>query len=318
MQRKIFLASYLATFTATFVAVFLSICIFVPLTDTAIASEIDQLGLGQNQVNSQIEQSPKDEQFILGEQKTIGEGTVQSWVKLDRNQKPLSVGINLTEAAVETAPPDDRSAAGKDGIKVKLQDGIGHQTFEYEIAIPNIPEAQIPFTHLGVNWNPYGHGPEGIFTAAHWDIHFYTIDAEYRRRISQYTDVHKRISDKLPPKGFTNPDYQLAPGTAEPRMGSHTADFSSPELAPGKFGNIFIYGIHNGQVIHWEPMVSDDFLKANSYAVQPIKLPELYSKSGYYPNTYTVKHDTANHQYVISLDNLSYHPAYSELKEAKL
>jgi hypothetical protein len=264
-------------------------------------------------VYADVSASPQ-EQLIFGEQKAIGEGSVRSWVKLDRNQNPISIGISLTDAAVDTAPPNDDAPPGQDGIKTQLQDGIGHQTFEYEVAIPNIPAAKIPFTHVGVNWNPYGHGPQGIFTPAHWDIHFYTIDAAYRRRISQYTDVQKRISDKQPPKGFTNTDYQLAPGTAEPRMGSHTADFSSPELAPGKFQNIFIYGIHNGKVIHWEPMLSNDFLKTVTSDTRPIKLPELYVKCGYYPNTYSVKHDTESHAYLISLDNLEYHPAHLDTK----
>jgi len=163
-----------------------------------------------------------------------------------------------------------------------------------------------------VNWNPFGHGPEGIFTPAHWDIHFYTIDPDDRHQIKQDTAEDINKSNKALPTGFLNVDYKLAPGTAEPRMGSHTADFSSPQLAPGQFENIFIIGIYNGEVVHWEPMITDDFLKSNQLAVEPIKLPDLYFKTGYYPTTYTVKHDQTAKEYLISLDNLVFRQAATQ------
>ncbi len=247
--------------------------------------------------------------MILGDQKSIGTGKVTSWIKVDTNQKPISIGITLTEDAVETAPPNDVASAGIDGMKLQLKDGIGHQTFEYEVNLPKISAAQIPFTHVGVNWNPFGHGPEGIFTPAHWDIHFYTIDPEYRYQIKQDTPEDIQKSDKPLPSGFLNIDYKLAPHTAEPRMGSHTADFSSPQLAPGKFGNIFIIGVYNGEVVHWEPMITDDFLKSNLLSIEKIKLPDFYFKSGYYPTTYTVRHDQVAKKYLISLDDLVYRQA---------
>lgn len=249
------------------------------------------------------------QEIFWGAQKSIGMGKVTSWIKVDAAQKPVSIGITLTEDAVATTPANDQAPAGVDGIKLKLRDGIGHQTFEYEVNLPKI--SSVPFSHVGVNWNPFGHGPEGIFTPAHWDIHFYTIDPEYRHQIKQDTAEDVNKSNKELPNGFLNTDYKLAPGTAEPRMGSHTADFSSPQLLPGKFDNIFIIGIYNGEVVHWEPMITDNFLKSNLLAVEKIKLPDLYFKSGYYPTEYTIKHDQKAREYKISLDNLVYREAYN-------
>ncbi len=264
--------------------------------------------LSSNVYASEIVKSGSLE-LIGGDQKSVGLGKVSSWIKVDADQKPVSIGITLTEDAVATAPANDQDPAGADGIKLKLKDGIGHQTFEYEVNLPKI--SSVPFNHVGVNWNPFGHGPEGIFTPAHWDIHFYTIDPEYRHQIKQDTVADIDKSNKELPKGFLNAEYKLALGTAEPRMGSHTADFSSPQLSPGKFENIFIIGIYNGEVVHWEPMITDDFLKSNLLAVEKIKLPDLYFKSGYYPTEYTVKHDLEAKEYQISLDKLVYREAYN-------
>lgn len=291
----------------------LLLLVVCPLFLTTAAYATTNFKPQQQLVATVVATDSNSEHIIFGEEKNIGEGSITSWIKLDKNYKPVSVGISLNESAVETAAKSDEEAPGKDGIKLQLKDGIGHQTYEYELALPQITSAEVPFTHVGVNWNPFGHGPQDIFTTGHWDIHFYTIEPEQRHKIKQDSEEDVEISNKLPPQGFLNADYKLALGTAEPRMGSHTADFTSPELEPGKFGNIFIFGIHNGQVVHWEPMISNDFLIANSESTGLIKLPQYYFKSGYYPTKYTVKHDKEKHEYKISLDDMQYRVAYEKL-----
>lgn len=242
-----------------------------------------------------------EQTVILGERKTIGQGFTQAWLVLDQAQHPVKIGVTLDEATLTSAPTSDDGDPGKDGLRLKLYDGIGHSVFEYEVKLPEHP--QLPFTHVTVDWNPFGHAPKSIFTAAHWDIHFYTVPSAYRQSIQQETPAQIAISDLPPPPGYLPTNYQIAPGTAEPRMGSHCADFNSPQLQPSKFDNTFIFGVHNGRVIFWEPMIANQYLKQHKTALEPIQLPERYHEAGYYPTTYGVDYDPEHHQFVIFMDD---------------
>ena len=48
---------------------------------------------------------------IVGDQKTIGNGTVRTWLKADaKTGEPRSLGVTLTEAALSGLPGDDDPA----------------------------------------------------------------------------------------------------------------------------------------------------------------------------------------------------------------
>ena len=188
-------------------------------------------------------------------------------------------------------------------------DGGPNNTFEYELKFP--PQAaETAFNHMGFNWNPMGHGPKTIFTMGHFDVHFYMATTAYRHAIKvdlQDADpTHLKVSNLEPPAQFLPPDYQLAPNTAEPRMGSHYADMTSPELKPGNFGNIFLIGAHGGNILFWEPMLTSAFLQTKPKFTGKLKLPEAYPVSGYYPTSYSVVYDGARKEYDIALDGLTF------------
>jgi Domain of unknown function (DUF5602) len=246
------------------------------------------------------------EKLVKGEEKKIGDGTVRTWVKLGTDNKPVSIGVTMTESGL-TGLPDDVDTGrekGQESTKLKLLDQIGHYTFENELKFP--PEAA-PYVHMGFNWNPYGHWPQQVFTEPHYDVHFYMETPEYRHEIGKgnYKDIlkgHKKLPPELVPKG-----YEIAYGTLEPRMGIHWANFSSPELQPGKFNKIFLFGSFNGRMLFWEPMITQKFLqkKIADYS-EVISQPAAYPKSGYYPMTYSIKYDQERKEFDISLDDLVY------------
>src|SRR5215475_12992008 len=246
---------------------------------------------------------------IVGEQKNIGKGTVHTWLKVDaKTQEPRSLGVTLTESAL-TGLPGDNDAAQAGSQRLRLMDGGPNHTYEYELKFP-AEAGETAFNHMGFNWNPEGHGPRGVFTKAHFDVHFYMATTEYRHAIMvdlQDADpVHLKTSNLEPPAQFLPPDYKLAPNTAEPRMGSHYADVTSTQLKPGNFSNIFLIGAHGGNILFWEPMLTKEYFESKPNFTGKLKLPEAYPVSGYYPTSYSVVYDANRKEFNIALDGLTF------------
>ncbi|HYY57524.1 MAG TPA: DUF5602 domain-containing protein, partial [Pyrinomonadaceae bacterium] len=104
---------------------------------------------------------------FVGTSRPFGGGSVRSWVTLDKDGNPTAIGLTFTEAALSGLPQN--LPAGQEGV-------------EYVLALP--PEAaSTAFDHIGINWNPHGHPPAGIYDTGHFDFHFYTISPEERSRI---------------------------------------------------------------------------------------------------------------------------------------
>ncbi|MEB3270204.1 MAG: DUF5602 domain-containing protein [Synechococcus sp.] len=243
--------------------------------------------------------------LIQGESKKVGNGLVSTWVKVqDSSGIPDSIGITITPGALEGLPADHEQAQA-DSLKLKLIDGSPHHNFEYELMFP--PEAdRTAFSHMGFNWNPEGHGPlPGVFFRPHFDVHFYMATPAYRHSITNenLTDLH--VQNIEPPRDFLPATYERAPNTSEPRMGTHYADMSSEQLKPGKFTNIFLFGGHNGNILFWEPMLTRDYLLSKPQFSAAIPQPKAYPVSGYYPLSYSVKHDRKTGNINVSLDRLT-------------
>src|SRR5688500_10402867 len=104
----------------------------------------------------------------LGQFTLLGNGTVRSWVTFGQNNKPTSLGVTFSEAALSglaTTPPK------------------GMLGMEYNLALPK--EAAVTgIDHVGVNWNPQGHEPPGIYDTPHFDFHFYLTPQSEVNKIS--------------------------------------------------------------------------------------------------------------------------------------
>jgi hypothetical protein len=239
---------------------------------------------------------------IVGEQKQLGNGSVRTWLQVDENNQPLRLGVTLTESALSGLPGEsDEPQEGS--LKLHLMDGSPNHTFEYELKFPKEAE-QTAFTHMGFNWNPIGHGPENVFDKPHFDVHFYTATPEYRHNIKSEDSQDVEISNRLPARQYIPAYFALAPNTAEPRMGSHYADIRSPQLNPGNFSNIFLFGVHNAFVVFWEPMITKEYLETKPNFSGELAQPESYPVSGYYPTSYSVVYNKDRKEVDISLDGL--------------
>jgi hypothetical protein len=231
---------------------------------------------------------PVAEQIILGEVVPFGNGTARSWVKKDADGKYTSLGITLTEDALKGLPSD-------------VTPGLIWMV-EYVLDLPS--EAQLPFNHIGVNWNPKGHMPSGVYNVPHFDFHFYTTTPEQRTKITaRGNDLE--LCRKAPAKGHVPEGYMFAPESEEPGMGGHWVDGGSHEFHGKDFTTTFIYGSYNGKVIFWEPMITKSYLESKPDVTIPLKLPQKYETTGYYPDSYSITFDESRKEYTVSFDGLT-------------
>jgi hypothetical protein len=163
---------------------------------------------------------------------------------------------------------------------------------------------RLPFDHIGLNWNPRGHDPEGVYTVPHFDFHFYMISTDERDKITTRGEDKARCSKPLPEE-FTPAGYIYAPDSEEPGMGSHWVEPGSHEFHGAAFTHTFIYGSYDGKVIFLEPMVAKSFLDTKPNVTAEIKLPAKYQKPGYYPTRYSVNYNPQTKEYTVALEGLT-------------
>lgn len=225
---------------------------------------------------------------FLGEAKMLGNGVAWSWVECDKKGAPTAIGVTFTETALTglpEAPPTDLPG------------------WEYTLELPREAGAK-PFDHIGLDWNPKGHIPPGIYDVPHFDVHFYLISPKERDNISaKGADLAK--CKKKPSSKFIPKDYILPEGTEHPRMGVHWIDSSAPELNQQSFTRTFIYGSYNGRITFIEPMVAKAFLETRTNVTETIKQPDAYQKPGYYPTSYSVRSDPVRKEYTVELEGLT-------------
>lgn len=225
-----------------------------------------------------------------GPQVALGYGKVRSWVSVNKDGFPNEIGIEITPEAFKNLSAETAKSVPPE-----------HST----IVIPlHLKAKQLtPFDHVGLNWNPHGHPPPGVFDAPHFDIHFYMISVEEQMAIPAWSDeTNALFSD--PPLGFMPADYFTPPGppgTAEPQMGKHWLPVNLGAFLP--FSKIMIYGSFDGKLIFVEPMITLDYLLSNEPFSESYSQPDLFAKSGNYPTKYNIFHDpTTGNTYVTLSD----------------
>jgi len=239
----------------------------------------------------------------------LGNGVAYTWVTLNGKGKPDSVGVTITETALEGLPV----SVAADGPPVH----------EFMLMLPKEAK-KTAFDHVSVDWNPKGHPPLNVYDKPHLDIHFYTVTQGERQKITAQGADLARCNKPVPAK-FAPVGYIQAPDTAVPMMGSHWVDPTSPELAAmlsngakpaGPFTKTFLYGSYDGKLAFYEPMITQEWLATKPQHAEEIKLPAAYEKSGYYPTRYSVRHDAARREYTIALEGLVWREGVEQKKTA--
>lgn len=217
----------------------------------------------------------------------MGGGRACTFITLDAGGKPTAIGIRMSETVLSGLPaelPHDGDA------------------WEYVLSLPK-EAAAAGYDHVGIGWNPKGHLPPGVYDIPHFDFHFYLISPEQREKITAKGEDLAR-AHRAPAPEFMPARYVLPEGTEVPRMGAHAIDPASPEFNKQPFTKTFIYGFYDGSMVFVEPMVAKAFLETKPNVIDPVSLPEAYSRKAYYPARYGVKYDQSRREYVISLEGL--------------
>jgi hypothetical protein len=219
-----------------------------------------------------------------GPQTQVGEGMARTWVKVSEDAKPLAVGINLSDKAVE-------SLKGKPG----------------EVFVLELPEQGVltPVRTITLDWNMMGH-PE-VYFVPHFDIHFYMISEAERLQVEEGPQEHtEEFAANYMPSSYTSGMFSV------PQMGVHWEDRSEPQHHEGDFTRTFVYGAYHNEVTFYEPMVAVSYLEQlapDSKVKMEVAQPAKVQSTGYHPRSYTIGYDAILGEYTIALTDLRYRKA---------
>lgn len=248
--------------------------------------------------------APNNARIAYGAAQVLGNGTARTYVSLNAAGQPVSIGVALSEAALNNLPMTPNAPSPS---AVMLQ-----------LALPADAPVQ-GYNHVMLDWNPAGHEPDHVYTLPHFDFHFYKITPAQVMAMMPSDPQWNTKAASLPAAPFVPAGYQAAHvlanipagAAAVPMMGLHWLDVSSPELQPPPanqtFTETFIYGSYDGAFIFLEPMITKAYLesvKVNGGKSRTIPTAAQVATAGYYPTAYSIRYDAAAKEYRISLDSL--------------
>jgi len=212
--------------------------------------------------------SHSEDHIYKGPEQSFQHGKAWTWYQTDEKDKPLRIAVAIDAAAMNSLDTSHGEGSG--------------DHHENMISLPFHPKAAAtPFQHFGLDWNPQGHEPAGVYDQPHFDFHFYMISEARRLAIPPYEADSLKFKN-YPGPGYMPPNYVPGPGGV-PQMGAHWVDVTAPELNGQLFTQTFLFGSFDGYVIFYEPMITRAFLNANSSYERPVPQPAKVQADGYYP-----------------------------------
>ena len=228
---------------------------------------------------------PDSTQTLYGAAVALGGDSVRSFVTLNVNGLPQSLGIELGENALNGLPADTMP---------------GMPDYTYKLSLPQYANPA-GVDHIEADWNPFGHEPRAVYGVPHFDFHFYYVTKEEQASVVPGPDA-------VPvPAQFVPKDYFSPVPVAIPDMGVHWFDSTATEFHGKPFTATVIYGFYHGNMTFLEPMVSKAFLQTHPDFSASVKQPQAFQKNNYYPTNYQVKFDLTKHVYRVTLLNLVKH-----------
>lgn len=248
----------------------------------------------------------------LGALSHVGSATAQSYAEFDEAGKPLAIGLAFTSNFFDELPaePSDlHHCFDRDGNG--MVDPSAECLPEHEWAIP-LPSAvasrsDIPFKWAGLNWNPVGHIPPGVYDVPHFDIHFYIdpIENVYALQPGPCGELVRcdqfEIGRRPVPPNYVAADYVNVDAVA-PAMGNHLIDPTGPEFNGEPFTRTWIYGTYDGRVTFYEEMVTRAFLLEEHSECFDIKSPPAVAVRGLYPTAICYGFDPETGEYTVSME----------------
>lgn len=212
----------------------------------------------------------------------IGQGTLRTWVSIDRRGRPVEMGVRFPNS---------------------LLNGLPGQDTEFPLTFPR-QAGRTAINHFVLNWYPRGHTP-AIYKVPHFDFHYYLISRTDRDRITG-VGADLAFARRTPQRRFIPPGYIATPDVI-PRMGVHWVPANAPELHGRSFTQTPIYGFYGGRMIFIEPMITREFFLSRQSLRAPLALPARYPRRGYYPTGYAIRYNARRGDYTVALTGFRYH-----------
>lgn len=253
---------------------------------------------------------------LLGANSNVGNGTVSSYAEFEKSGAPKAIGVVFQAGALEGLPSTHSDGhhcfdRNKDGTIDPQTECIS--SHERVIPLPSelARRSDIPFKWVGLNWNPYGHIPPGVYDPPHFDVHFYMEPIEKIFAIQPgpcgpefvRCDQFKIATQPLP-SNYMHSDFKSVDAVA-PAMGNHLVDPTSPEFNKIKFTRTWIYGTYDGRVTFYEEMVTRDYLLSRPATCFPLKSPPSVGIKGYYPTQSCIRYLPQSNEYTISMEGFA-------------
>ena len=230
------------------------------------------------------EAQEQTQKTYYGQTSALGQSAVRTYVTVDKNQAPVALGLEFPATALRNLPAETSN------IILEFPSQAG----------------KTPFKYIMFDWNPQGHEPDRVYTLPHFDIHFYIQDLAEVNRIDpgpcnglacdDFGRAMLPVPPQLMPQGYVNV------GAAVPRMGNHLIDPSAPEFNGQPFTRTFLYGVYEGKLTFYEPMISLAHLQSRPDETINLKVPSAVASSGYYPTKYSIKYNAETEVYTIALE----------------
>jgi len=223
------------------------------------------------------DKEPAHEEFKYGNEVSVGNGVAKTFVQVDENNVPITIGVKFSAEALENLPDHAH----------------------YDMEFPSEIDVA-PFNHFVMDYADHGHEPPGVYDVPHFDFHFFYISEAFRDGIMEDDSIGFALA---PDTKYMPETFVQVPG-GEAGQGAHWINTESPEWNGGTFTETFIYGTYDGEITFVEPMASLDYLTAKSNVTFSLKQPAEYKHAGYHPMSYTIEYDSENNEYTVSLSDL--------------
>ena len=229
----------------------------------------------------------------LGEKATYGNGSIQTYALLDDAGTLTECGVTFDDAALTGLPKTP---------PVDL-----FQYFSASVDLPTAATDQTGMKHMTVDYYPFGHNPDGIYSVEHIDFYTHYLSEAERLLVGANPADSTRFAAELP-AGSLPPTFIDA--FHAPTIGTHLVNVAAPEFATPPFSNAFLYGKYDGKLSFLESMLTLTVIKAATTTAKSFDIPQpgVFPQPGkLFPTKYNIWHDAAAKKYKFFLSGFVKH-----------
>jgi len=257
----------------------------------------------------------------LGAVSHVGDATAQSYAEFDEAGKPLAIGLKFSSNFFDELPEEHSDLHNcfdkdEDGVVDPMTECLPEHGWVIPLPSGVASRSDIPFQWAGLNWNPMGHIPPGVYDVPHFDIHFYMepIESVFALHPGPCGELIRcdqfEIGRKPVPPNYVAQDY-ISVDAVAPAMGNHLIDPTGPEFNGEPFTRTWIYGTYDGRITFYEEMVTLAFLREGHTECFEIKSPPAVAVGGYYPTATCYGSDPDTGDTTVSLEQFRLREASS-------